>query len=87
MSENLGGEKVLTWWVTNSPSLIVSRKEQRYTFGQTVARTTCTTMAPGKKFELIAPPFELDALEPHMSKETMDYHWGKHHNVSVPLAL
>ncbi|CAN8302330.1 unnamed protein product [Cochlearia groenlandica] len=30
-------------------------------------------------FELKHPPYPLDALEPHMSKETMDYHWGKHH--------
>lgn len=22
---------------------------------------------------------EQDALEPHMSKETLEYHWGKHH--------
>ncbi|XP_076915539.1 superoxide dismutase [Fe], chloroplastic-like [Bidens hawaiensis] len=25
------------------------------------------------------PPYALDALEPHMSKETLEYHWGKHH--------
>jgi superoxide dismutase, Fe-Mn family len=24
-------------------------------------------------------PFELDALEPHISKETLEYHYGKHH--------
>jgi Fe-Mn family superoxide dismutase len=24
-------------------------------------------------------PYELDALEPHISRETMDYHYGKHH--------
>uniref|UniRef100_UPI001CB8B611 superoxide dismutase [Fe], chloroplastic-like n=1 Tax=Erigeron canadensis TaxID=72917 RepID=UPI001CB8B611 len=24
------------------------------------------------------PPYELHALEPHMSKETLEYHWGKH---------
>ena len=24
-------------------------------------------------------PFELDALEPHMSKETLEYHYEKHH--------
>lgn len=29
--------------------------------------------------ELPPPPFELHALEPHMSKESMEYHWGKHH--------
>ena len=24
-------------------------------------------------------PYELDALEPHISKETLEYHYGKHH--------
>ncbi|XP_021828420.1 superoxide dismutase [Fe], chloroplastic-like isoform X2 [Prunus avium] len=31
------------------------------------------------QFELKPPPYPLDALEPHMSKETLEYHWGKHH--------
>ncbi|XP_015877712.2 superoxide dismutase [Fe], chloroplastic isoform X1 [Ziziphus jujuba] len=31
------------------------------------------------KFELKPPPYPLNALEPHMSKETLEYHWGKHH--------
>lgn len=32
-----------------------------------------------RAFELKPPPFELDALEPYgMSKETLEYHWGKH---------
>ena len=34
-------------------------------------------------FELPALPFERDALEPHISKETLDYHYGKHHNTYV----
>ena len=25
-------------------------------------------------------PYELDALAPHISKETLEYHFGKHHN-------
>ncbi|XP_068650338.1 superoxide dismutase [Fe], chloroplastic [Aristolochia californica] len=25
------------------------------------------------------PPFPLDALEPHMSRQTLEFHWGKHH--------
>ena len=25
-------------------------------------------------------PFAMDALEPHISKETLEYHFGKHHN-------
>lgn len=32
------------------------------------------------KFELEPLPYERDALEPHMSRETLDYHYGKHHN-------
>ena len=34
-------------------------------------------------FELPALPFARDALEPHISKETLDYHYGKHHNTYV----
>eukprot|EP01018_Ginkgo_biloba_P007460 Gb_18841 [translate_table: standard] len=29
------------------------------------------------------PPFKLDALEPHMSQRTLEYHWGKHHRSYV----
>jgi len=28
-------------------------------------------------------PYGLDALEPHISRETMDYHYGKHHRAYV----
>lgn len=28
-------------------------------------------------------PFAIDALAPHMSKETLEYHHGKHHNAYV----
>ena len=34
-------------------------------------------------FELPALPYERNALEPHISKETLDYHYGKHHNTYV----
>ncbi|MBV1908829.1 MAG: superoxide dismutase [Fe] [Kangiellaceae bacterium] len=34
-------------------------------------------------FELPALPFEMDALEPHISKETLEYHYGKHHQAYV----
>lgn len=30
-------------------------------------------------FTLPALPFAIDALEPHMSKETLEFHHGKHH--------
>jgi Fe-Mn family superoxide dismutase len=29
------------------------------------------------------PPYELNALEPHLSKETLDYHFGKHHQAYI----
>jgi Fe-Mn family superoxide dismutase len=29
--------------------------------------------------ELIELPFEKDGLQPHISKETIEYHYGKHH--------
>lgn len=34
-------------------------------------------------FELKNLPFAIDALEPVMSKETLEYHWGKHHRTYV----
>ena len=34
-------------------------------------------------FELPALPFAKDALEPHMSAETLDFHHGKHHNTYI----
>ncbi|MCW7537769.1 superoxide dismutase [Fe] [Aquabacterium sp. A7-Y] len=28
-------------------------------------------------------PYPMDALQPHMSKETLEFHYGKHHNAYV----
>ena len=33
--------------------------------------------------ELPALPYDMSALEPHISKETMEYHYGKHHQTYV----
>ena len=33
--------------------------------------------------KLPALPYERDALEPHISRETLDYHYGKHHQAYV----
>ncbi len=33
--------------------------------------------------ELPALPFAKNALEPHISQETLEYHYGKHHNTYV----
>lgn len=34
-------------------------------------------------FELPPLPYERNALEPHISSETLDFHYGKHHNTYV----
>ncbi|HHQ4447822.1 TPA: superoxide dismutase [Fe] [Aeromonas hydrophila] len=34
-------------------------------------------------FELPALPYAINALEPHISQETLEYHYGKHHNTYV----
>ena len=34
-------------------------------------------------FELPPLPYETDALAPHISKETLEYHYGKHHQAYV----
>lgn len=34
-------------------------------------------------FELPTLPYAQDALQPHMSKETLEYHYGKHHKTYV----
>ena len=34
-------------------------------------------------FELPPLPYQRDALQPHMSSETLDYHYGKHHKAYV----
>src|SRR5690554_631641 len=45
------------------------------------ARTTNTEIR--MPFELPALPWEKNALEPHITSETLDYHYGKHHNAYV----
>ena len=35
------------------------------------------------KYELPPLPYEKNALEPHISAETLDYHYGKHHQAYV----
>lgn len=34
-------------------------------------------------FELPKLPYAMDGLAPHISKETLEYHYGKHHNAYV----
>ncbi|MBQ9312197.1 MAG: superoxide dismutase [Bacteroidales bacterium] len=35
------------------------------------------------KFELSPLPYSMDALEPHVSKTTLEFHYGKHHQTYV----
>ena len=37
-------------------------------------------------FELPSLPYDIDALAPHLSKETLEYHHGKHHQKYVDTA-
>lgn len=34
-------------------------------------------------FELLALPYSMDALDPYVSKKTMEFHYGKHHRAYV----
>ncbi|CDJ66916.1 superoxide dismutase, putative [Eimeria necatrix] len=34
-------------------------------------------------FELPPLPYPMDALEPYISRETLEYHYGKHHAAYV----
>lgn len=36
-------------------------------------------------YGLTTPPYELNALEPYMSKRTLELHWGKHHQEYVEI--
>ncbi|KAG2501256.1 hypothetical protein HYH03_001063 [Edaphochlamys debaryana] len=57
-------------------SLVAGQRRVRSTSGR---RAVVTQAA----LELKAPPYKLDALEPHMSKQTLEFHWGKHHRTYV----
>jgi superoxide dismutase, Fe-Mn family len=35
------------------------------------------------KHELMPLPYDMDALAPHISRETLEYHYGKHHQTYV----
>ncbi len=40
-------------------------------------------IADPARYALPQLPYALDALEPHLSRETLEYHWGKHHRAYV----
>ncbi|XP_020574856.1 superoxide dismutase [Fe], chloroplastic-like isoform X2 [Phalaenopsis equestris] len=39
----------------------------------------CASINVRSYFQLIPPPYPLSSLEPYMSRETMENHWGRHH--------
>ncbi len=47
------------------------------------SRPSRRTLVTLNAVELKPPPYALDALEPHMSKQTLEFHWGKHHRAYV----
>ncbi len=51
-----------------------ARRASRPCRGSLVVRSAIT---------LKDPPYPLNALEPHMSKQTLEFHWGKHHRAYV----
>eukprot|EP00262_Sarcandra_glabra_P010597 TRINITY_DN25895_c0_g1_i1.p1 TRINITY_DN25895_c0_g1~~TRINITY_DN25895_c0_g1_i1.p1 ORF type:complete len:307 (-),score=64.52 TRINITY_DN25895_c0_g1_i1:300-1220(-) len=60
-----------------SPCLLKWRKPERKRSWK--ARHTLITA----QFDLKPPPYQLSSLEPHMSRQTLEYHWGKHHRSYV----
>src|SRR3569833_885071 len=47
-----------------------------------INRATCERR-PSMEHKLPELPYAMNALEPHISKETLEYHYGKHHKTYV----
>ncbi|XP_010448478.1 PREDICTED: superoxide dismutase [Fe] 1, chloroplastic-like isoform X1 [Camelina sativa] len=58
-----------------SPHLSLKLELQSQSMAASIAVTANYVLQP--------PPYALDALEPHMSKQTLEFHWGKHHRAYV----
>lgn len=56
-----------------------SKNDRNNSITRNYIKLEITTMA----FELPALPFAIDALEPHISAETLEFHHGKHHATYV----
>nr|BAO18766.1 chloroplastic Fe-superoxide dismutase [Equisetum arvense] len=66
----------------SSPLLVVVRRQ--VSFGQRRRTKGLLASSPvNAAFILNPPPYELDELEPHISKRTLEFHWGKHHRAYV----
>lgn len=55
-----------------------SKMKGRCTSQKRVESATITS-----KLELNPLPYSLNSLEPHMSSETLEHHWGRHHRAHV----
>ncbi|KAG5600396.1 hypothetical protein H5410_031766 [Solanum commersonii] len=62
----------------NGSSKSLQWRTQTKQFGRKSGSATITA-----KFDLNSPPYPMDALEPHMSSRTFEFHWGKHHRAYV----
>ncbi|XP_078435262.1 fe superoxide dismutase 3 [Wolffia australiana] len=63
----------------NGSSLYLSLRKKKYQESCGCRRASKTVAFYG----LTTPPYELDSLEPHMSRRTLEVHWGKHHRAYV----
>jgi Fe-Mn family superoxide dismutase len=73
----------LTFNVVAGSSLLPSNPLRTATRRTATPSSTRISLGPRAEFHLRPLPYELDALEPHMSKRTLEYHWGKHHRSYV----
>ncbi|KAK6926234.1 Manganese/iron superoxide dismutase, N-terminal [Dillenia turbinata] len=55
----------------------------QWTLTQRLFRRRASLTTITASVDLKPPSYPLNALEPHMSKETLEYHWGKHHRTYV----
>uniref|UniRef100_A0A1J3FTU5 superoxide dismutase n=1 Tax=Noccaea caerulescens TaxID=107243 RepID=A0A1J3FTU5_NOCCA len=78
-SSSLSSCSLLPPQVTGPNRRMQWKRNEKRRFSRKVAVSGVITAG----FELKPPPYPLDALEPHMSKETLDYHWGKHYRTYV----
>ncbi|XP_057433388.1 superoxide dismutase [Fe], chloroplastic [Lotus japonicus] len=83
-----------TCYLSSSPSAFLPRHSHGFqnlgsagTFKFSKKQRRCVRKAGpteiSAKFELKPPPYPMNALEPIMSQETFNYHWGKHHRAYV----
>ncbi|CAK9328340.1 unnamed protein product [Citrullus colocynthis] len=72
--------------VTNSSQQLKSTKHPYLHQSKLHKRSSDVTtrgMKVSAYYGLKTPPYELDALEPYMSRRTLEVHWGKHHRTYV----